>query len=93
MDVDKAVVFACKACGEKHRDLEDIRFDSTCARCGADLHACAQCANFDTSARFECIQPIPERISRPGRPSGTAGSPGGTVGRKDRRIRTKASRR
>ena len=62
VDVDKAVVFACKECGEKHRDLEDIRFDSTCARCGADLHSCAQCANFDTSARFECIQPIPERI-------------------------------
>ena len=33
--------------------LEDIRFDSTCARCGADLHACVQCAYFDTSARFE----------------------------------------
>ena len=62
VDVDKAVVFACKSCGEKHRDLEDVRLDSTCSRCGADLHACAQCANFDTSARFECIQPIPERI-------------------------------
>jgi hypothetical protein len=61
-DQDKAVVFACKSCGEKRRDLEDVRFDSTCARCGADLHACAQCAHFDTSARFECTQPIPERI-------------------------------
>lgn len=61
-DVDKAVVFACKACGEKRRDFEEIRFDSTCGRCGADLHACAQCAHFDTSARFECTQPIPARI-------------------------------
>ena len=60
-DVDKAVVFACKACGEKRRDLEDIRFDSTCA-CGADLHGCSQCAHFDTSARFECAQAIPVRI-------------------------------
>lgn len=59
-DVDKAVVFACKACGEKNPNLE-IRFDSTCG-CGADLHSCSQCANFDTSARFECIQPIPARI-------------------------------
>ncbi|HEY3170959.1 MAG TPA: hypothetical protein VGK86_00120 [Thermoanaerobaculia bacterium] len=63
VDVDKAVVFACKSCGEKRRDLEDIRFDSTCAKCGADLHACVQCAHFDTSARFECTQPIPERIA------------------------------
>ena len=62
VDQDKAVVFACKSCGEKRRDLEEVRFDSTCARCGADLHACAQCAHFDTSARFECTQPIPERI-------------------------------
>ncbi|MEO8348347.1 MAG: hypothetical protein ABI610_05500 [Acidobacteriota bacterium] len=60
-DTDKAVVFACKACGEKRRDLEEFRFDSTCG-CGADLHACSQCAHFDTSARFECSQPIPVRI-------------------------------
>jgi hypothetical protein len=62
IDQDKAVVFACKVCGEKRRDPEEIRFDSTCSKCGADLHACAQCAHFDTSARFECTQPIPERI-------------------------------
>ena len=62
IDTDKAVVFACKSCGEKRRDPEEIRFDSTCGKCGADLHACAQCAHFDTSARFECTQPIPERI-------------------------------
>jgi hypothetical protein len=61
-DPDKAVVFACKSCGEKRRDPEEIRFDSTCAKCGADLHACSQCAHFDTSARFECTQPIAERI-------------------------------
>jgi hypothetical protein len=61
-DQDKAVVFACRACGEKRRDLEEIGFESACRRCGADLHACAQCAHFDTSARFECTQPIPERI-------------------------------
>jgi hypothetical protein len=62
IDVEKSIVFACKACGEKRRDPEEIRFDSTCPKCGADLHACAQCAHFDTSARFECTQPIPERI-------------------------------
>jgi hypothetical protein len=63
VDLDKAVVFACRHCGEKRRDLEEIRPDSTCARCGADLHACFQCAHFDTSARYECTQPIPERIA------------------------------
>jgi len=61
-DQDKAIVFACKVCGEKRRNLEEIRTDSTCERCGADLHACAQCSYFDPSARLECTQPIPERI-------------------------------
>lgn len=62
VDQDKAVVFACRACGTKRPDLEEIAFDTTCAKCRADLHACAQCMHFDTSARFECTQPIPARI-------------------------------
>jgi hypothetical protein len=62
IDQDKAVVFACRACGEKRRDLEEIGPDSRCAKCGAPLHACRQCAYFDTVARFECTQPIPQRI-------------------------------
>jgi len=62
-DQDKAVVVACKACGEKRRDPEEIGFATVCARCGADLHSCAQCSHFDTSARFECTQPIPARIA------------------------------
>jgi hypothetical protein len=62
IDLDKAVVFACKACGEKRRDPEEVRSDTTCAKCGADLHSCIQCAFFDTSVRFECSKPIPARI-------------------------------
>src|SRR6185312_16413934 len=43
-----------------------------CARCGAELTVasawspvgtCARCPHFDTSAAFECQQPIPTRIS------------------------------
>ncbi len=63
IDVNKAVVFACRACGEKHRDLDEIQAETRCAKCGAPLHACRQCAHFDTAARFECTQPIPERIA------------------------------
>jgi hypothetical protein len=37
--------------------------DARCSRCGADLHACAQCANFDTSAPLECTKPVPVRIT------------------------------
>jgi hypothetical protein len=63
IDPSKEVVFACRGCGEKRRDLEEIRSETLCAKCGAPLHACRQCAFFDTAARFECTQPIPKRIS------------------------------
>ena len=63
IDLDKAVVFACRSCGNKRKDFEDLRTDSTCEKCGANLHSCRQCANFDTSARFECSKPIPARIA------------------------------
>ncbi len=41
-------------------------FDASgqCPRCGLELHSCKQCRHFDTSARFECTQPIPERIPK-----------------------------
>ena len=35
-----------------------------CPKCGFELHSCKQCTYFDTSSRFECTQPIPERIPR-----------------------------
>lgn len=35
-----------------------------CPKCSCDLHSCRQCTHFDTSSRFECMQPIPERIPR-----------------------------
>lgn len=62
IDQDKAVVFRCKHCGERVLDLDSIGVDAVCRKCGASLHACSQCANFDTSARFECAKPIPARI-------------------------------
>ena len=41
-----------------------IDFTGTCPRCGFELHSCKQCAFFDTSARFECTQPITARIPK-----------------------------
>jgi hypothetical protein len=41
-------------------------FDSNgaCPSCGFELHSCKQCMHFDTSAQFECTQPITERIAK-----------------------------
>lgn len=35
-----------------------------CAKCGFELHSCKQCSYFDPSSRFECVQPVPERIAK-----------------------------
>jgi hypothetical protein len=54
-------VSRCGACGE----LLPIATASLvqCPSCRAAIHACRQCAHFDTGRRFECAQPIPERVA------------------------------
>ncbi len=34
-----------------------------CPNCRAALHACRQCTHFEAGRRFECAQPIAERIA------------------------------
>lgn len=54
-------VLRCARCGRTLKQA--IGADTTCPGCGAALHTCAQCASFDTSSRFECVQPITARVS------------------------------
>jgi len=35
-----------------------------CPKCGFELHSCKQCTYFDPGSRFECMQPIKERIAK-----------------------------
>jgi hypothetical protein len=51
----------CAECGA----VLPITADSLtqCPGCRAELHACRQCAHFEPSRRFECTQPIGERIA------------------------------
>ena len=57
-------LFKCARCGRK-LPLESVTGPaSTCNGCGADLHTCSNCRHFDTGARFECRQEIPERIAK-----------------------------
>jgi hypothetical protein len=51
----------CAACGA----VLPVTADSLaqCPSCRAELHACRQCTSFDPSRRFECTQPIAERIA------------------------------
>lgn len=54
-------VMRCSRCGDTL--TSEVTLDARCPKCATDLHTCAQCTWFDTSRRFECAQPIPERIS------------------------------
>jgi len=54
-------VFRCARCG--NRLGLPVEAEARCSRCGVDLHSCLQCASFDTSARFECMQTIPARVT------------------------------
>ena len=38
-------------------------FTGNCPKCGANLHSCRQCSHFESSTRFQCLKPIPERIA------------------------------
>jgi hypothetical protein len=54
-------VFRCARCGNKLP--LPVELESRCGRCGVDLHSCLQCVSFDTSARFECTQPLAARVA------------------------------
>ena len=57
-------VLRCALCGTIVPPPVDIQDESQCPKCKADLHSCKNCRYFDTSAQFECTQPIPERITK-----------------------------
>jgi hypothetical protein len=54
-------VFRCARCG--NRLGLPVSLDGQCSRCGADLHSCINCMSFDTSARWECTQPLTARVA------------------------------
>jgi hypothetical protein len=56
-------VVKCARCGNELTVAAAWGETAQCPRCQSDLHSCAQCANFDTGAPFECQKPIPARVS------------------------------
>ena len=58
----KRTVSRCSQCGTVLASTGEIA--DKCPKCGFELHSCKQCMYFDPSSRFECMQAVPERISR-----------------------------
>ena len=57
-------VMRCAMCGYIVPSLMEIKSDSRCPKCNSDLRTCKHCHHFDTSAQFECNQPILERVMK-----------------------------
>lgn len=57
----RRTVSRCAECGTLLPPLTEPT--ARCPKCGSALHACKQCTHFDPGRRFECTQPIPERIA------------------------------
>jgi len=55
-------VSRCAQCGTVLQSITEPV--GQCSKCGFELHSCKQCTYFDPSKRFECMQPVPERIAR-----------------------------
>ena len=87
-------VVRCAPCGNELTVAAVWSLDATCARCGTDLHTCAQCAHFDTGSPLECQQPIPSRVSpKDARNSCTFFEPRVTVERETKSVPQTSSRK
>jgi hypothetical protein len=54
----------CGLCGTVlPATFDEITRTTQCPQCGGDLHTCKNCVNFNPASRFECEQPITQRIS------------------------------
>lgn len=51
----------CAQCGTV---LQGSSADGKCPKCGFELHSCKQCMYFDPGSRFECMQPVKERVAK-----------------------------
>ena len=54
-------VSRCTQCGTV---LQGVAPEGRCPKCGFELHSCKQCTYFDPGSRFECMQPVKERIAK-----------------------------
>jgi hypothetical protein len=52
-------VYRCSGCGTALPPDMAVTPEALCVSCFSPLHCCRNCNSFDSSARFECRQPIP----------------------------------
>ena len=53
----------CHACRAELQFKERISRTDDCPSCGADVHCCLNCVNYDTAAHNRCREPQAEWVS------------------------------
>ena len=53
----------CHACGSEMKFEGKISRTEECSNCGADVHSCLNCLNYDRSAHNQCREPLSEWVS------------------------------
>jgi hypothetical protein len=56
------MVSRCAQCGNILSSVADE--PAQCLKCNFELHSCKQCTYFDPSSRFECMQPVKDRVAK-----------------------------
>ncbi|HUO16201.1 MAG TPA: hypothetical protein VMX38_14545 [Verrucomicrobiae bacterium] len=56
-------VSRCAQCGTVLQGAASTG-EGQCPKCGFELHSCKQCMYFDPGSRFECMQPVKERVAK-----------------------------
>ena len=62
MERSANLVLRCHQCSAVAGTGEGLASADLCGGCGAALHCCRNCANFDTGARWECRAPITQPV-------------------------------
>jgi predicted RNA-binding Zn-ribbon protein involved in translation (DUF1610 family) len=57
------VVSRCAQCGTVLQGAASSG-EGQCPKCGFELHSCKQCTYFDPGSRFECMQPVKDRVPK-----------------------------
>lgn len=84
-------VVRCARCGAEI--ASPYAAEGRCPKCGSDVHTCVQCAYFDPGARFQCMQPVPERVApKDVKNSCTLWEPRKTVERETHSVSTSSAR-
>ncbi|MGH8298024.1 MAG: hypothetical protein ACRES6_01920 [Steroidobacteraceae bacterium] len=59
----RAAELVCWKCGASLADLTlPLRRLEECRKCGAELHVCRMCVDYDTSVAKHCLEPTAEEV-------------------------------